>query len=128
LLSTDPNVCLKDENGKCIQVIVYNPTTGQPFAGNIIPSNLINTVGRAYLNVYPAPTRSGVTQNYLTHRQKKSTYNDVDIKLDQHLSSGDQLFLSGSNWNDKFSDPGRIPGYQAGFGSGTSDNKGHQVR
>ena len=27
-------------------VIIYNPATGQPFAGNIIPANLIDPVGK----------------------------------------------------------------------------------
>ncbi len=109
-------------------IIIYDPNTGQPFAGNIIPANLINPVGKAYLNVYPTPTTSSVLHNYLTHRQKQSTYNDFDGKIDHSLSASDQLFVSGSTWNDKFSDPGRIPGYQAGFGSGTSDNKGYALR
>jgi hypothetical protein len=118
----------KDGSGKCIPVIIYNPATGQPFAGNIIPANLINPVGKAYLNAFPAPSRAGLLHNYLTHRQRKSTYSDFDLKVDQHITASDQLFLTGTNWNDKFSDPGRIPGFQAGFGSGTSDNKGYAVR
>lgn len=109
-------------------VIIYDPLTGVPFAGNIIPANRINPVGKAYLNVFPMPTGPGVTHNYLTHRQRQSKYNDFDGKIDQRISATDQLFLNGSHWLDKFGDPGRIPGYQAGFGSGTSDNKGNALR
>ncbi len=109
-------------------VIIYDPLTGQPFANNKIPDNRINPVGKAYLNVYPHATRAGVIRNYLTHRQKKSTYNDLDGKLDHNLSSTDQLFFSGSRWDDKFNDPGRIPGYQAGFGAGTSKHNGYALR
>ncbi|MGZ4780112.1 MAG: outer membrane beta-barrel protein, partial [Thermoanaerobaculia bacterium] len=109
-------------------VIIYNPLTGQPFPGNIIPANMINPVGQKYLNVFPLPTRSGVQHNYLTHRQRQSTYNDFDGKLDQTITSADQFFLNGSHWSDQFNDPGRIPGYQAGFGSGTADNKGYAAR
>lgn len=109
-------------------VIIYDPVTGQPFAGNIIPSNRLDPAGKAYLAVFPLPTRSGVTHNYLTHRQKKSTYNDFDGRVDTAVTSADQLFLSGSHWADKFADPGRIPGYQAGFGAGQSDNKGYTAR
>ena len=109
-------------------ILIYNPTTGQPFPGNIIPPNMLNSVGKAYLNVFPLPTRSGVTRNYLTHRLKQSTYNDFDGKVDNSITSSDQLFVSGSHWSDQFSDPGRIPGYQAGFGAGTSDNKGYTLR
>ncbi len=109
-------------------VIVYDPLTGTPFAGNIIPANRINPVGKAYLNVFPLPGRAGVTRNFLTERQKESTYNDFDAKVDHRVTAGDQLFVSGSNWSDQFSDPGRIPGYQAGFGAGTAQNKGYTLR
>ena len=105
-------------------VIIYDPTTGQPFPGNKIPPGMIDPVGKAYLNAYPPVSRAGVTHNYLTHREKKSTYDDFDGRADQTISSADQLFVSGSHWNDSFSDPGRIPGFQAGFGAGTSENKG----
>jgi len=109
-------------------VIIYDPLTGVPFAGNIIPADRINPVGRAYLNLFPLPTNSGVTRNYLTQRQKQSTYDDFDAKFDHTLSAMDHLFFSGSYWDDQFSDPGRIPGFQAGFGAGTSANKGYSTR
>ncbi|MGZ8710722.1 MAG: TonB-dependent receptor domain-containing protein, partial [Thermoanaerobaculia bacterium] len=115
-------------SGLSAPVIIYNPATGVPFEGNIIPSNLINPVGRAYLNVFPDPTRGGVTRNYLSQRQKESTYDDFDLKVDHKIGDADTLFVSGSLWGDQFSDPGRIPGYQAGFGAGTSNNEGYTLR
>jgi hypothetical protein len=115
-------------SGLSAPVIIYDPLTGVPFAGNIIPANRINPVGRAYLNAFPLPTTTGVTRNYLAVRQKESTYDDVDLKTDFSLSATDQLFFSGSTWADSFSDPGRIPGYQAGFGAGTSENEGYTLR
>ena len=115
-------------SGLSVPVIIYDPLTGVPFAGNIIPTNRINPVGQKYLNLFPLPDGAGVTHNYLTHRQKRSTYNDFDARLDHHISDGDQLFFSGSHWADQFKDPGRIPGFQAGFGAGNSLNKGYTTR
>ena len=115
-------------SGLAQRVIIYDPLTGQPFPGNVIPQNRINPVGRAYLNLFPAPTRGGVTRNYLTARQKKSTYDDIDVKLDHRLAASDHLFFSASHWDDEFSDPGRIPGFQAGFGAGTSKHDGYALR
>jgi hypothetical protein len=116
-------------SGFSAPVIIYDPNTGVPFAGNIIPASRINAVGRAYLNAFPLPTETGsVTRNFLAVRQKESKYDDIDAKLDFALNAADQLFFSGSNWADQFSDPGRIPGYQAGFGAGTSENKGYTAR
>jgi hypothetical protein len=114
-------------NGLGQAVVIYDPLTGQPFPGNIIPADRINPVGRNYLAVFPLPDGPGVIRNYLTHRQKESTYDDLDGRIDHTFSTSDTLFLRGSFWADKFSDPGRIPGYQAGFGSGTSRNKGFQI-
>jgi hypothetical protein len=108
-------------------VIVYDPVTGQPFPGNVIPQDRISTVGRNYLNVYPQPTQAGVLRNFLSQRQKDSTYDDFDGRIDHTFSQRDQLFVRGSHWSNEFSDPGRIPGYQAGFGAGTSRNKGFMV-
>ena len=110
-------------------IIIYNPTTGQPFPNNQIPGNLINPVGQRYLKSFPNPTdTSVVTRNFLAQRQKRSTYNDFDGKFDFAMSNNDQLFFGGSHWADSFSDPGRIPGFQAGFGAGTSENKGYTLR
>src|SRR5215203_3748871 len=39
---------------------VCDPRTGTAFAGGIIPAARINSVGSAYINVYPNPNRSGV--------------------------------------------------------------------
>jgi len=109
-------------------VIIYDPLTGVPFPGNVIPPNRINAVGQKYLKAFPNPTDAGITRNFLTHRQKESTYDDIDAKVDFSLSAADQLFFSGSEWSDAFSDPGRIPGFQAGFGAGTSENEGYTLR
>lgn len=39
-------------SGRCI----YDPLTGTPFAGNIIPANRINPIGQALANAYPNPS------------------------------------------------------------------------
>lgn len=119
----DPKV-----SGLSAPVIIYDPTTGVPFPGNVIPPNMLNAVAKAYLAVYPPPTRAGVLHNYLTQRQKRDNFNDFDGRADQTFSAKNQAFLSGSRWDDKFNDPGRIPGYQAGFGAGESFHKGYTLR
>jgi hypothetical protein len=107
-------------------VIVYNPATGQPFPGNIIPANLINPVGQRYLNVFPLPDLTDrAQQNYYTHRERKSTFDDFDARIDHQFSKDDTMFLRFSFANDNREDPGRIPGYQAGFGSGTAKAKAY---
>ncbi|HWX23966.1 MAG TPA: TonB-dependent receptor, partial [Vicinamibacteria bacterium] len=109
-------------------IVIVDPSTGLPFPGNIIPPGMLNPVGVAYLNAFPLPDiTTRAQQNFFTHRVRTSKYNDFDGRFDQTLSSQDTVFLRGSYWNDGFSDPGRIPGFQAGFGSGSSDNKGYLI-
>src|SRR5262249_22772111 len=36
-------------------VVIYNPITHQPFAGNVIPSNMINPVAAAMMKFVPLP-------------------------------------------------------------------------
>ncbi|HEX6737578.1 MAG TPA: TonB-dependent receptor, partial [Vicinamibacteria bacterium] len=114
--------------GSNAPITLYDPLTGQPFAGNIIPSARLDPVAVRYLNSFPLPDlATSALRNYLTHREKKSTFHDFDGRLDHKLGASDQGFVRASVWNDQFSDPGRIPGFQAGFGSGTSRNKGFIV-
>jgi outer membrane receptor protein involved in Fe transport len=108
-------------------ITIYDPQTGLPFPGNIIPADRINPTGRNYLNEFPAPTEQGVLRNYLTAREKDTTFHDFDGRLDHNFGANDTGFVRASYWNDKFEDPGRIPGYQAGFGAGTSRNKGFVI-
>ncbi|MGE0455770.1 MAG: carboxypeptidase regulatory-like domain-containing protein [Vicinamibacteria bacterium] len=102
-------------------IVINDPLTNAPFPGNVIPANRLNPVGVRYLGVYPLPTRTDrATQNYATNRHRDTTIHDADLRLDHSLGANDQLFLRASYSNADRFDPGRIPGYQAGFGSGTA--------
>ena len=36
--------------------VITDPLTGQPFAGNVIPTNRLSPNGMAFLNTFPVPT------------------------------------------------------------------------
>ncbi|HEV8355757.1 MAG TPA: TonB-dependent receptor [Gemmatimonadales bacterium] len=106
-------------------IIVHDPLTGQPFPGNVIPEGRLDPVAVRYLNAFPLPTVAGRAQrNYLTQRVRDQRFNDADLRLDHRFGTSDTLFLRGSYARDRQTDPGRIPGYQAGFGSGTAEAVG----
>ncbi len=50
--------------GAPIQTPIYDPTSQQPFAGNIIPAARITPQALAVLNYYPAPNLATGTQRY----------------------------------------------------------------
>jgi hypothetical protein len=49
-----PNSAMRRGDFSAISTTLTNPYTGQPFAGNLIPANLITADGRAIANVYAA--------------------------------------------------------------------------
>ena len=78
---------------------IYDPTTGQPFAGNIIPSNRIDQVANNILEqLYPEPNTAGsrasngqVINNYLINPIKERQDNQGDFKVDHNLSTRESL-------------------------------------
>ena len=108
---------------------IYDPTTGAPFAGNIIPAGYpLNPAAVAYLNAYPTPNCSGasnpnchsIQQNYTTTRQAIQTINDFDIRTDWNIGPKDSAFFRYSYGNDNLTTTSRLPDLPAGFGSGTN--------
>ena len=51
----NPFVTRKDASGNKIPVLINNPQTGQPFAGNIIPQSMLSQSGLGILKAYPKP-------------------------------------------------------------------------
>jgi hypothetical protein len=78
---------------------LYNPLSvvnGKrvPFAGNIIPSNLLDPVAQKIVNdtsAYPLPTGSGLINNYLYANHTYINGDQGDAKVDWNISDKDRL-------------------------------------
>lgn len=73
--------------GKAIQLV--NPTTGAPYAANIIPPGQLSANGLALLNAYPAPNTSNPTYNWIDaaiypENQRKDTLIVDYLPSDSH--------------------------------------------
>ncbi len=72
---------------------IYNPLSGtprQPFAGNVIPSSMINPIGRALASYYPLPTKSAAYYGATNYDATATIYDRADqvtTKLDQEIAS-----------------------------------------
>jgi hypothetical protein len=126
---------VRNAQGQIIAGQIFNPYTGQPFANNIIPSNLINSVGQKYLQAFPNPTTNVINPsgrldccinsnsggpNYFTQRANEENINNFKIRIDHKFN--DRNSINGS-FNEQKQDtvranlfPGNIP--TAGFGAG----------
>ena len=106
--------------------VIRNVSTGAPFPGNIIPSNLQNPVGLNYLNAFPMPNIAGkVQQNYVVQRQQTQNFDDFDIRADWNATQGDRVFARASYAHDKEDTSTRLPGLPAGYGSGSQFTYAH---
>ncbi len=77
-------------------VTIYNPVTGQPFANNQIPSNMMSPVAVAMLEFMPAPDtdRDNGSTNYTRTSRIKSNFSQLySVKLEHKFT--DNVSLSG---------------------------------
>ena len=73
-------------------VKVYDPTTGSPFPGNIIPSNRIQSFASQYLTYVPAPNSNQAAVNYYSPASSAPTIQDQYVgRVDQHVSDRNEL-------------------------------------
>jgi len=74
-------------------VVVNDPATGQPFAGNLIPANRLSPNGLALLRAYPEPTpgfRQG-TNNFVQARPTEADQRKDTISVDWNPSERHQV-------------------------------------
>ena len=82
----------------------------QPFAGDRIPANRITPSGKAFLNLYPAPTAFGLVQNYLVSPATIFTYDQYLGRVDHTFSDKTRLSSVFSIQNNGYDNPGnRFP-------------------
>ncbi len=128
---------LKDpRTGK--QVPIFDPNSGQQFAGNVIPAAHVSPAGKAtLLNLFPLPTLPGTLNGWFNNFDSRQDYrentNTVDARMDPYSSERDRAFLAyhyaddGSLLGDRFA--GKIPidgGGDADYGN-DSNTRAHAV-
>jgi Carboxypeptidase regulatory-like domain len=136
-VSTVPTLAMRAGNFSEINRIIYDPTNGQPFGGNIIPDGRIDSVARNILNqLYPEPNSAGSRQangqtidNYVINPIKDRQDNQFDIKVDHNLSTNNRFFTRYSFQKTHRVQPASLPHGDAGFtfGAGEGDIKGQSL-
>jgi hypothetical protein len=75
---------------------IYEPGTGIPYPGNIIPTSQLNPISLKLLNYYPSSQLPGLTNNYVQNNQ--SPFN-----RDMFMVRMDYIESSKSNWAGRYS-------------------------
>lgn len=74
---------------------IYDPQTGQPFPGDIVPANRIASFASKYLSFVPKPNASLPGVNYISPATSAPTTQDQYIaRVDQHVSDKDFIYGS----------------------------------
>lgn len=70
----------------------------EPFQGNIIPLQRISPVAAKLLSLFPGPNANNgnIVNNYVSAPVNQLTNNTFDARVDQNISSKDQMFERGS--------------------------------
>ncbi len=70
----------------------------EPFSGNLIPQQRISAVSAKLLALFPAPNANSgnIVNNYVSAPVNQVTNNTFDARVDQNISSKDQMFERGS--------------------------------
>lgn len=80
----------------------FDPLTGQPFPGDMIPSNRFNQHGPAILNLQPLPNRdsaqTGGAYNYEWADQREVPKLSQSLRLDFRPSDNDTIYIRGRRW------------------------------
>ena len=108
---------------------LYDPSTGAPFPGNMIPANRFNSAAVGLLNYIPMPNLPGTVQNFQFVTAVPADTDNVSIRLNQNIGKNDRLALTESFQRRKsetaqlfgFLDPGN------GFGDNTDLSWVHNV-
>ena len=132
-LSTVPSNAMRNGDFSELNRTIFDPQTGQPFPGNVIPSNRFDPVAAAILNqLYPAPNTAGTRQangqtinNYLINPVKTRHDDQFDTKFDENLSNANRFFVRYSYEKTHRVQPATLPHGDAGatFGAGDGNVK-----
>ena len=71
---------------------IVDPFTKVPYPGNIIPPQLINSVGAALANLYPIPNSSDPSRNYIGHPKGVSDNDAFAVRIDYQLGTRDAIW------------------------------------
>jgi hypothetical protein len=87
-----PDPAYRTGNFSALSRQLYDPTTGQPFAGNIIPTNRLDPNALAYTKMYPAPNfRDSLGRNWTSQGARKDNTDEKNFRIDHHFNDGHRV-------------------------------------
>ena len=86
VIATVPTPEMRRGDLSALGTPIFDPLSGQPFAGSVIPANRINPITRQVADIFPLPNRSGLVDNYIENNVVAQKQNAFDIRSDVNLA------------------------------------------
>ena len=88
-----PEMAYRSGDFSTLGTVIRDPATGEPFPGNIIPANRIDTFARNYTAVYPAPNfRDSLGNNYTVLQPRSFNLPQQNYRIDHHFNERHRIF------------------------------------
>jgi hypothetical protein len=136
-VSTVPSLLMRQGNFSEINRVIYDPLTGQPFPGNIIPTSRFDPASANIISqLYPTPNAAGThastgqtISNYVNNPVLERQDNQFDVKLDHNVSANNHAFVRYSFEKTHRFLPATLPHGDAGFtfGAGNGNIKAQSL-
>ena len=136
-LSTVPTLKMRAGDFSEINRVVYDPTTGQPFPGNVVPESRWDPAARNVMQqLYPEPNTAGTVSatgqtinNYLINPELNRQDDQFDLKVDHRLSTNNRFFVRYSYQKTHRFLPATLEHGDSGttFGAGDGNIKGQGI-
>jgi hypothetical protein len=141
MLSNVPTDRMRNGDFSELNRVIYDPLTGLPFPGNVIPADRIDPAARNIVDrLYPTANAAGtvaangqVINNYILNPNLEREDNQFDVKLDHQLTARNRLSIRYSFEKAHRLLPSSLPvgdggANAAGYGSaGIGDIKGQSL-
>ncbi len=105
-----PTQAQRNDDFSGLSTSIRDPLSGNPFPGNIVPPNRIDTNGQKLLSVFPLPNSTQANGNFIFQEVIPATRFDEVYRVDYNINDKTRLYVRGLNFRLKQS------GYNIGGG------------
>ena len=136
-LSTVPSQKMRQGDFSEVNRVIYDPLTGQPFPGNIIPQSRWDPASANVMSqLYPEPNTAGSLgttgqpiNNYSITPNMSREDNQFDVKVDHRLTQNNRFFVRYSYQKTHRFQPATLEHGDSGdtFGTGDGNIKGQSI-
>lgn len=72
-------------------LILYDPSTHQPFSGNVIPANRLDPIAQKLLSYIPLPNQPGTVNNFEFQTSAPQNSDNLNLRVLRNVTKNDRL-------------------------------------